>query len=114
MWDTLKGWDLELFIYLNNLGIERFDCFWIFITQAQSWIILFIYFIILIFYFYGSKKGGIIFFFVMLSVATALIISSLAKEYVGRIRPNNVTELTGLIRVLQDPSTFSFFSGHAV
>ena len=36
-----------------------------------------------------------------------------AKEYFERIRPNNVESLSGVIRILQDPTSYSLFSGHA-
>ena len=37
----------------------------------------------------------------------------LTKVLVGRLRPNNQPELEGLVRTLQNPQDFSFFSGHA-
>ena len=58
MLQTLKEWDRELFIWLNSLGIERFDSFWIFVTQIESWIPLFIFFFTIIFMKYGFKKGS--------------------------------------------------------
>jgi len=113
MLESLLEWDKELFVFLNNLGVERFDSFWIFITQIESWIPLFILFIILVFYYYRGKKG----FFIFLSVVITLYITStlteITKDFVMRLRPNNEEGLSGLIRVLQDPTSYSFFSGHA-
>ncbi|MFT5102550.1 MAG: undecaprenyl-diphosphatase [Candidatus Latescibacterota bacterium] len=113
MLEMFEAWDSKLFVFLNNLGIEQFDSLWIFITQIESWIPLFIYFTVLIFYFYGGKKGFVVFFFATLTFTIALALSSFAKEYYGRLRPNNTEELSGFIRILQDPNSFSFFSGHA-
>jgi len=57
MFEQLKEWDRELFIYLNGLGIERLDSFWIFITQEENWIPLYLIFIILIFLAYKKKQA---------------------------------------------------------
>jgi undecaprenyl-diphosphatase len=113
MLQTLKEWDRELFIWLNNLGIEQYDSFWIFVTQIESWLPLFLFFFILIFYFYGLKKGFVVIFFLLVSFSLTLTFTNLVKEYVARLRPNNLEALSGLIRILQKPTNYSFFSGHA-
>lgn len=113
MLETLKQWDRELFVYLNSLGIERYDGFWLFATQISNWIPLFILFFILIFYYYRGKKGLTVVFFLLLTSAATLVLTVLVKDYVARLRPNNVDTLDQLIRILQTPTNFSFFSGHA-
>ncbi|QIE60468.1 phosphatase PAP2 family protein [Rasiella rasia] len=113
MLETLKNWDRELFVWLNNLGIETCDSFWIFVTQIESWIPLFIFFFAIIFVKYGLRKGLIVLFFTVLSFTVTITFTNLVKDYVARLRPNNVEELTNLIRVLQKPTNYSFFSGHA-
>lgn len=113
MLDTLKHWDREIFIFLNSLGIEKFDGFWLFVTQIRSWIPLFIAFILLIFYYYRGRKGGTVVFFMLLTFGVTIVFTGIVKEYVARLRPNNVEALGELIRVLQTPSNYSFFSGHA-
>ena len=40
-------------------------------------------------------------------------ITNLVKNNVQRLRPCNDEELTGLIRIVRDSETFSYFSGHA-
>ncbi len=113
MLETLKTWDRELFIFLNNLGVEQFDSFWIFFTQIESWTALFIFFLFPVFYYYKRKKGFVVFLFTMLTFVVTLFFTDLAKGYFERLRPNNVASLSGMIRVLQEPSTYGFFSGHA-
>lgn len=113
MLETLKHWDRELFVYLNNLGIGHYDGFWIYVTQIDSWTPLFILFFILVFYYYKSRKGAVVFIFVLLTFATTFLFTALVKDYVARLRPNNVEALGELIRVLQKPTNYSFFSGHA-
>ncbi|NND88848.1 MAG: phosphatase PAP2 family protein [Flavobacteriaceae bacterium] len=113
MVETLKQWDRDLFIWLNSLGIEDYDGFWLFVTQIKSWIPLFILFFILIFAYYGPKKGSIVIIFLLSTFLLTLGVTDLTKEYVGRLRPNNVEALGELIRILQKPTNFSFFSGHS-
>lgn len=113
MLETLKNWDRELFVFLNGLGIERFDDFWLFATQPKNWIPLFILFIILIFYYYGLKKGIVVTLFLIFTVVVTMLFTDMVKDYVARLRPNNVEALGQLIRILQKPSNYSFFSGHA-
>ncbi|WP_432411678.1 phosphatase PAP2 family protein [Rasiella sp. SM2506] len=113
MLQTLKEWDRELFIWLNSLGIERFDGFWIFVTQIESWIPLFLFFFIIIFLKYGFKKGFIVIFFTILTFGVTITFTNLVKDYIARLRPNNVDALAEVIRILQKPTNFSFFSGHA-
>lgn len=113
MYETLKNWDRELFVWLNSLGIEDYDRFWIFATQISSWTPLFIVFFILLFYFKGWKKGAIAVLFLILTFAVTIYFTNFIKDYIQRLRPNNVEALSTLIRILQKPENYSFFSGHA-
>lgn len=113
MFETLKKWDSELFVFLNGLGIEGFDGFWLFATQPKNWIPLFILFFILIFYYYRYKQGVIVALFLIATVAVTMFFTEMIKDYVARLRPNNVKAFGELIRILQKPSNYSFFSGHA-
>ncbi len=113
MFEKLLQWDRAAFIYLNNLGLEDFDLFWTIITDFLTWIPLFLLFITFIFFKYPRREA----FFVLLTITSLVVFISVAtdltKDYFERQRPNNVPELEGLIRVLKNPTTFSFFSGHA-
>jgi len=113
MLETFKQWDREIFIFLNSLDIGKFDAFWIFVTQIETWIPLFILFTFLILYYYRGRKGVTVVFFLLLSLGVTMVFTSVVKGYVARLRPNNVEALNELIRILQTPSSFSFFSGHA-
>lgn len=113
MLETLKTWDREIFVFLNGLGTKYFDGFWLFITKIESWTPFFIFLIFLIFYYYKSKKGTIVFLFSILAFATTYAFTVIVKDYVARIRPNNVDALAELIRIIQTPTSYSFFSGHA-
>ncbi len=113
MLKTLLDWDRDTFIYLNNLGSEGYDFFWLTITDFVTWTPLFLLFILLIFVKHKKREG----IFILLTIVVMLVFISLfihfTKINVARLRPNNAADLYQLIRILRNPSTFSFFSGHA-
>lgn len=111
--DKIIDLDQSLLIYLNNLGSPFWDGFWITITRQYHWIPLFILMLYLIFRAYGLKKGLIILGFAALLVAFTDQFINLFKHVFERLRPNNDPSVKDLIRVLQQPHSFSFVSGHA-
>lgn len=113
MLERLMEWDRDLFVFLNSLGIERFDGFWIFVTRIDSWTFLFVFFILLLFYYYKWKEAMFVSLFVVTTFLVTLFLTDSTKEFVARLRPNNVEAFADLIRILQKPTTYSFFSGHA-
>ncbi|MDT0293213.1 phosphatase PAP2 family protein [Mesonia ostreae] len=108
----LKQWDRDLFIYLNGLGIERFDDFWIFVTQEQTWIPLYILFFALVIISHSGKNIIIGILSFLASFAVSFGVTRVIKATIARVRPNNVTEFKDVIRILQEPSYYSFVSGH--
>ncbi|WP_350290616.1 phosphatase PAP2 family protein [uncultured Croceitalea sp.] len=113
MLDKLLQWDRDAFLYLNGLGIEKYDVFWSTVTEISTWIPLYLLFIALFFYKSSYKEGlrkALIFIALALFI---LLITDLTKHYVARLRPNNDLEINTLIRILKNPTDYSFFSGHA-
>ena len=47
MLEKLRSLDTKLFIYLNGLGSETYDGFWLLITKQVNWIPFFFTFIVL-------------------------------------------------------------------
>jgi undecaprenyl-diphosphatase len=111
--DTLIEKDKELFVYLNSLGVESWDQFWMIITDQFNWIPLFLLLFILIFKAYGWKKGIILVIVAALLVAFSDQFVNLIKDYFGRLRPNNDPTINEMIRILKRPRSFSFVSGHS-
>lgn len=111
--DTIIEKDKELFVYLNSLGVESWDQFWMVVTNQFSWIPLFALMLFLVFKAYGWKKS------LMIMVVTALLITfsdqfvNFIKDYFGRLRPNNDPTINEFIRILKRPKSFSFVSGHS-
>lgn len=114
MFDLLKQWDRELFIYLNSLGVERYDAFWIIVTQEQTWIPLYALMIFLLVYTYRKNKKAALLLVCGFLASFLLTIgfTNLVKEIVARARPSNNESLAHIIRILQKPTYYSFFSGH--
>jgi undecaprenyl-diphosphatase len=113
MLDKLLTWDRETFIYLNNLGVEKYDQFWGIITTISTWTPLFLFFIFLLFYKETTKNA-----FSKLLWVTALLLlvhtlTYITKDWIARLRPSSDTTLTELIRIVQASGGYSFFSGHA-
>ncbi|PIB29808.1 phosphatase PAP2 family protein [Maribacter sp. 4G9] len=113
MWDLLLEWDQKILIFLNNLGTEPYDTFWQTLTKYPPWIPLFILFLFLIFKSRPWKEALGLLFVLGIMVLFVETFSNLTKLVVERLRPNNDEAVKSLIRVLANPSSYSFFSGHA-
>ena len=113
MFDILIQKDKQLLIYLNSLGSEQWDPFWLFITNQFSWAPLFLLIIFLIFKNFGWKKGGFLFLYIILLVAFSDQFTNLIRGIFERLRPNNDTSINHLLRTLITPQSYSFTSGHA-
>jgi len=110
--DEILQWDREILIYLNNLGVQEYDWFWLLITKFSTWIPLYLAIVALLFWKNTIKQGiwMLLSYFSMLSLLYVIIYT--VKNSIGRLRPNNDESINMLIRVIQEPSEFSFFSGH--
>lgn len=112
MLEKLQDWDRRLFVFLNNLGIERYDSFWIFVTDPRHWIPLYILFFALFFIAYHWKSSFYLFVLIGFGFYNLGFYQS-GQGFFTRLRPNNNPDLSDLIRVLQEPTNYSFFSGHS-
>ncbi|MEL6916997.1 MAG: phosphatase PAP2 family protein [Bacteroidota bacterium] len=113
MLDKLLEWDTDTFIYLNSLGSEPYDFFWSTVTNISTWIPLFLLFVFLVFSKYPPKNALYITVTVVLLAFFITTFTNITKELVGRLRPNNNEEINSFIRIVKNPQSLSFFSGHA-
>jgi undecaprenyl-diphosphatase len=113
IFDKIIALDKSVLIYLNNLGSEKWDGFWLTITYQYNWIPLFVLMLFLIFKVYGLKKGLIILGIAAILVAFTDQFVNLIKHVFERLRPNNDPIVKNLIRIAYSPHSFSFVSGHA-
>lgn len=111
--DKIIQLDKDLLVFLNGLGNENWDSFWLITTNQLSWIPLYLVFFYLIFKSLGWKKG------VTLIILTALLVTFsdqftvFIKNSFERLRPNRDPSINEIIRILKNNKSFSFVSGHA-
>ena len=113
MFDNLIQLDKDLLVFLNSLGSEQWDPFWLFITNQLHWAPLFLFIFYLIIRSYGLKHGGFMILSMIILVAFSDQFVNLIKDSVGRLRPNNDPEIMEGLRILIEPQSKSFISGHA-
>lgn len=105
--------DRELLVFLNNLGSEQWDAFWLFITNQFNWIPLFLFVFFLIIKKFGWRKGGVIILTMAILVAFSDQFTNLIKDTTQRLRPLNDSRISDQLRTLIHPRSYSFISGHA-
>lgn len=105
--------DKELLIYLNNLGSEQWDGFWLTITNQFTWTPLFAFMLFLVFKQFGWKKGLFTVIFIAALVTFSDQFTNFIRGVFERLRPNNDPEIKAVLRTLIRPQSYSFVSGHA-
>ena len=111
--DKIIQYDKELLVFINTMGSENWDGFWLAITNQLSWIPLYLLFFYLIFKALGWKKGLGLILLTALLVTFSDQFTVFLKNYFERLRPNRDPSINEIIRILKNNSSFSFVSGHA-
>jgi undecaprenyl-diphosphatase len=107
--------DKDLLIFLNNLGSDQWDGFWLIVTKQIYWSPIFL----VVFYFIikkiGWKQFGILVLFLAALILVTDQLTNLCKWMFERLRPCNDPTLEGLIRMKEGwtRKSFGYFSGHA-
>ena len=110
---TILDKDQQLFIYLNHLGSENWDGFWLTITDKYTWIPLYFVLLFLLYWFFGWRKALVLVLITAVLVAFTDQFVNLIKYSTHRLRPNRDPAIRDIIRVLKNSGGFSFVSGHA-
>lgn len=114
MMDTLTNLDTDLFLYLNSLGSEKFDAFWLFVTNKWSSIPLYVLALFLVYQKHGAKGAVIILGVVALMITTTDQLSNFFKDGFQRPRPCNVASFQDTMRMIAVRcGKYGFFSAHA-
>ncbi len=114
MLEYLLHLDRDVFLYLNNLGSEQWDGFWLFITKQLNWIAIFLIILYLVLKNYGWRHAVLIILMIsLLILITDQTTNHLFKYRFTRLRPGSDPALDGLMRAVKTSKTFSFISGHA-
>ncbi|TAI46789.1 phosphatase PAP2 family protein [Flagellimonas allohymeniacidonis] len=113
MFERLIQWDKEVLLYLNGLGSEKYDFFWLIITKISTWIPLFLIFGLLLFIKFPRRIA--LSKFALVAVLAFLItwLAKFVKIWSERLRPCNDESINAMMRILKTPGDYSFFSGHA-
>lgn len=113
MMEELVKLDKELLIFLNNLGSETYDSFWLFITKQLNWLPFFLFLLYLTYKKVSVKKLVLILVVIACLIAFTDQMTNLVKYTVARQRPCNTEDIMQYIRIVKSSPTLSYFSGHA-
>lgn len=113
MLEKLLEIDRDIFIWLNSLGTDTFDPFWLFITKQVNWIPVFAIILYLTFKRLGWRHAVLIILIIAVLITLTDQTTNIFKRGFARLRPGNEPEIAGFIRAVQTRSSFSFISGHA-
>ncbi|WP_323788745.1 phosphatase PAP2 family protein [Psychroserpens sp.] len=116
MFEELVQLDIDLFVYLNGLGTDSWDAFWMFYTTKFNWIP---FYGLLLYLFY--KRLTIKMFLITILVIVLMItftdqITNLFKRVlVMRSRPCYNPDIENIIRLVKNScgGKHGYFSGHA-
>ena len=129
--DFILDLDKSLFIFLNSLGSEYFDNFWLQISAKKTWVWLYIFSLMLLltgkkenfiqigFSFYDIKPTYRNWFSFLLGIILLIVVtdqsSNIFKDYFQRLRPCHDPDLIGLFRDVKETcgGLYSLFSAHA-
>lgn len=114
--NNIIHWDKELLVYLNNLGTDFWDPFWIQVSGVAVWIPLYL---LLIFLVVKNNKGKAM-WLALLAIGLNVVFTDqgsvqLFKDQVMRLRPCHVEEILERIRLVKGScgGKYGFVSSHA-
>lgn len=115
MIDLLVNKDIELLIYLNNLGTIQWDGFWLFMTNKFSAIPLYVLLLYFTYKYYGLKQTIIVLVCIALLITASDQTSNLFKNGFKRLRPCHDESISHLVRLVKAScgGLYSYFSAHA-
>lgn len=115
MIESIIDKDIELLIFLNNLGTTQWDGFWLIVTNKFSAIPLYILLLYLAFKHYGLRRTVILVLFITLLITASDQTSNLFKYGFKRLRPCHDENIVDLIRLVKERcgGLYSYFSAHA-
>lgn len=114
MIESLLQRDTEILIFLNNLGSEQWDGFWLALTNQFHWSPLFALLLFLLFKKFGWKHSLLLLLFIAAMVAFSDQFTNFIKHSFERLRPCNTVGVVEKLRSFAyKPGGYSFYSGHA-
>lgn len=114
MFDQLINVDKDLFLYLNNLGTETWDPFWLAITHEYTFAPLYALLLYLIYKKRGLQSMVVSVIVIVLMIAFTDQVTNLVKHTVQRFRPCRTEGVMEYMRYIASRcGRYGFFSGHS-
>ena len=115
MLEQLLQYDKELFLFLNNLGTETWDGFWMAYTTKFNWVPLYA---VLLYLMYKNLDKKTFVFTILVIVLMILFTDQITNLFKGgfkRLRPCYTEGIQDLMRMVKAScgGKHSYFSGHA-
>lgn len=105
--------DQKIFLYLNNLGSEKWDDFWIFISHKFSALPIYVLLLILCIIQYRWKNTLFILIAIALMITFTDQLANIFKYGFERLRPCHNPSLKEQMRIVTCGGSFGYFSAHA-
>jgi undecaprenyl-diphosphatase len=111
--------DSKLLILLNNLGVPRFDNFWVNLSKIEANILMYLFLICLFFYIQKAHLKVANILYIILVIVIMITITdqgaNLFKDSFQRLRPCYDETVKDSIRLVKDNcgGKYGFFSAHA-
>ena len=114
MIDELIKYDINLFLYLNNLGTPAWDTLWLIITDKLTFIPLYAVLLFLLYKKFGLKSLLVFVVVVALMITFTDQITNVFKRGFQRLRPCGEDSIASQVRFIAVRcGRYGFFSGHS-
>ncbi|MEJ6793257.1 MAG: phosphatase PAP2 family protein [Lacinutrix sp.] len=116
MLEQLIELDHETFLYLNGLGTDTWDSFWLFYTDKKHWIPFYIFLAYLMYKRLNTKMFILTLIVIALMILVTDQVTNLFKKVLFlRLRPCHNADLIDQMRLVKSwcGGQFGYFSGHA-
>lgn len=115
MLEQLIELDKELFVFLNGLGTDTWDGFWMFYTSKFNWIPLYALLCYLLFKNLSLKTFFLTLIIIVLLVTFTDQVANLFKRNMMRLRPCYEADIAEIMRLVKGScgGKHGYFSGHA-
>jgi undecaprenyl-diphosphatase len=111
--EELLQLDQDVFLYLNNLGSETWDWFWVFITHKFAAVPMYAFLLYLLYKNYGLKPTIITAVLVAGLITCTDQLANVSKDYFARPRPCNEDFIAQGRLLLSRCGSNGYFSAHA-
>lgn len=114
MLEQLQKLDRELFLFLNNLGINEWDWFWVLLTEKETSYPL--YAVLLFLIYRKVKLKGLLITVVVVALMITFTdqFANLFKDTFERLRPCNEAFMEYGRFLAKRCGKYGYFSGHAI